>query len=206
MKLKIVPMGAVTTGTSTPKGRISQSFPCVKAPKTATDGPQFVDSGPGNGLWFSLKCFNKGSLTVDAKCKSNPLNCGHPHVKIDQEQIGKFVTINWSTVHTSAYPRKVDAFVAQFFFSLSTSAPSKPKRQRIEDRTAYTEGNFDPALASSVGRRIVREWSSTFVARDARASGIGKYQGKQLNNTKVWSKDIIENELEARCMLYENVS
>jgi hypothetical protein len=162
----------------------------------ASDGPQFVESGTGNGLWFSLKCFNKGSLSVDAKCKSNPLQCGHPHVKVDQEKIGKFVTINWSTVHTSAYPSDVTAVVAQFFFSLSTSTPSKPKRQRVEDRTAYTEGNFDSVLCSSVGKRVVREWDSTFECRDARASGIGKYQGKQLNDTKVWSKDTIANELE----------
>jgi hypothetical protein len=161
------------------------------------DDVQFVDNGPGNGLWFSLQCFNKSSQNVDAKCKSKPLQCGHPHVKVGQEHIGKFVTINWSTVHTSAYPSDVTAVVAQIFFAVSKSSPSKPKRQRIEDRTAYTEGNFDPILCASVGRRAVRDWNSAFSCRDARASGIGKYQGKQVNDTKVWSKKAIDAELES---------
>ena len=157
---------------------------------------QFLDSGPGNGIWFSPECFNKGSQNVDAKCKSNPLQCGHSHIKVSQEQIGKFATINWSTVHTSAYPSDVTAIVAQFFFSLSTSNPSRPKRQRIEQRTPFTEGNLDSDLCSSVGRRAVSEWNSTFSTRDARASGIGKYQGKKVSDTKVWSKKAIETELE----------
>jgi hypothetical protein len=162
----------------------------------AQDDVQFLDDGPGNGLWFSLECFNKSSQNVDAKCKSNPLRCGHPHVKVGQERIGKFVTINWSTVHTSAYPSDVTAVVAQFFFAPSALSHSKPKRQRIENRTAYTEGTFDEMLCSAVGRRVVRDWNGAFECRDARASGIGKYQGKQVNDTKVWSKKVIEAELE----------
>jgi hypothetical protein len=162
----------------------------------ANDDVQFLDHGPGNGLWFSLECFNKSSQNVDAKCKSNPLRCGHHHVKVGQEHVGKFVTINWSTVHTSAYPTDVTAVVAQFFFAVSASSHSKPKRQRIENRTAYTEGNFDVMLCSSVGKRAVSEWNGAFACRDARASGIGKYQGKQVNDTKVWSKKVIETELE----------
>ena len=164
--------------------------------EAVNDNEQFLDSGSGNGLWFSVKCFNNGSQTVDAKCKSNPLKCGHPHIKIGQERIGKFVTINWSTVHTSAYPEDAIAVVAQFFFALSSSNPTRPKRQRIEHRTAFTEGEFDPILCASVGKRAVRNWNGAFACRDIRANGIRNYQGKQLSETKVWPKKAIESELE----------
>jgi hypothetical protein len=161
------------------------------------EGVQFLDSGPGNGLWFSLECFNKASQNVDAKCKSNPLKCGHRHMKVKQEQIGKFATINWFTVHTSAYPTDVTAVVAQFFFALSASNSSRPKRQKLEARTAYTEGNLDPELCSLVGKRAVQEWNSVFASRDARASGVGKYQGKKVNDTKVWNHSVIDADLES---------
>lgn len=143
----------------------------------------------GNGIYMSVQCLNKCSMKVDGICKSNALNCGHVHKLVSLDKIGKFVTINWFTVHTSAYPRKVHAFVVQFFFRASSSA--KPKRQ-INHGAAYLKGNLDPALASSVGRRVVREWRHLLSTRRRK----GQYQGQPLKDTVEYSTSVIEGDLE----------
>jgi len=124
--------------------------------------------------------------------------CVHTHdVQVDMDEIGKFATINWSTVHTSAYPIDLVAVVAQFFFTLSTESATRPKRQRFDDRKAFSEGRLHQPSCECVGRRAVLEWEEQFAHRDAASLGIGKYQGKMLSNTLIWEKGAIESELES---------
>lgn len=143
--------------------------------------------GRGNCVYMSVQCLNMGSMKVDANCKANALKCGHAHTKVNLDRIGKFVTINHFTVHTSGYPHEVDAFVVQFFFS---SSSNRPKRQ-ITDSAAYLEGNFNPALTSSVGRRVVRDWRY-LLCKHRRG---GMYQGRSLKDVVEYSTSFIRSDL-----------
>ena len=145
--------------------------------------------GKGNGIFMSVQCLNKGSMMVNAPCKSNALKCGHVHIMVNLDKIGSFVTINWFTVHTSAYPDQADAFVAQFFFCTSSSA--RPKRQ-ITHGAPFLKGNINPALPASVGRRVVTEWQYLLSTRRRK----GEYQGRPLNDVVEYSTCIIETDLE----------
>jgi hypothetical protein len=144
--------------------------------------------GEGNCVYMSVQCLNKGSMKVDASCKANALKCGHAHTKVNLDRIGKFVTINCFTVHTSGYPRKVNAFVVQFFFS---SSSDRPKRQLVTNSAAYLVGNFNPALTSSVGRRVVRDWRY-LLCKHRRG---GMYQGRSLKDVVEYSTSFIRSDL-----------
>jgi hypothetical protein len=143
--------------------------------------------GHGNSVYMSAECLNKGSMNVDAICKSKALMCGHTHTKVALDKIGTFVTINWFTVHSSGYPFKVDAKVVQFFF---TSSSARPKRQ-ISHGAAFLEGKFDPALASSVGRRVVRDWPQLLSTHRRK----GRYQGVPLKDVVEYSTSFIRSDL-----------
>jgi len=82
---KIKP-GAVSQISSAPKLQDSQQSRspvdvAIEAESKVVGEFSFVERGPGNGLHISKDCFNRGSLSVDGKCKSNALRCGHKHYK-----------------------------------------------------------------------------------------------------------------------------
>jgi len=144
--------------------------------------------GRGNSVYISVECLDKSSMKVNSTCKSFALMCGHTHKKVNLDKIGMFVTINWFTVHSSGYPCKVHAKVVQFFFAPSTSA--RPKRT-ISHEAASFEGNFNPALASSVGTRVVRDWAHLLSTHPRK----GSYQGKPLKDVVEYSTSFIRSDL-----------
>jgi hypothetical protein len=176
-------------------------------PRHDTKGPpEFLDVAFGNGVWISPDCLNKDSKKVDSKCKSNPLECGHAHVKVEQHWIGHYVSFECYIVHSSRYPKCACAIVAQFFFSLAVyddrvhNTRSRCTGSDKSIRRPYVEGVFNHELTMSVGTRVVEEWSGAFASRTARAANVFTFEGKSLDDdTKVWPKDIIDSDLEARC-------
>ena len=179
-------------------------------PRNVKGRPEFLDEAPGNGIWISPHCLNSESNKVESKCKSNALKCGHAHVQVEQEQIGKYVSFWWDTVHSSRYSMVAVTYSAQFFFSLAVDVSRVlALRRRCTGRDKgirrpYVEGGFEQQLSLSVGKRVVHEWSGTFANRTASSANVSTFDGKSLDDdTKVWPKDIIDSKLEARCLLYE---
>ena len=170
--------------------------------------PEFLQEASGNGLWISQDCLNKESNKVESKCKSKPLNCGHAHVRVEQHQIGMYVAFWWYVVHSSRYSGVACTYSAQFFFSLAVDV-SRALRRRCTGgdkgiRMPYVEGVFERDLPFSVGRKVVVEWNGKFASRTASAASVSTFEGKSLDDdTRVWPKDIIDSELEARGLFYE---
>ena len=170
--------------------------------------PEFLHEASGNGLWISEDCLNKESNKVESKCKSNPLKCSHAHVRVEQQQIGMYVAFWWYVVHSSRYSRVACTYSAQFFFCLAVDVSRALRRRCIGGdkgiRKPYVEGVFERDLSLSVGRQVVVEWSGKFAHRTASAANVSTFEGKSLDDdTRVWPKDIIDSDLQARGLLYE---